>query len=192
MYDTSDIRKGLKIQIDGTPYAVVEFQFVKPGKGQAFTRTKLKNMFNGTVIERTYRSGEKLEKADLEERQMQYLYAEGDHFVFMDTTSYEQLHLSAERLGDNRYYLVDGLTAQVLLFDGQPIGVTLPNFVELKVSRTDPGFKGDTSGSVSKPATLETGLQVNVPLFVNEEETIKVDTRSGAYVERVTLKKHGP
>lgn len=185
MYETSDIRKGLKVLIDGQPYAVVEFQFVKPGKGQAFTRTRLKNMMTGSVLDRTYKTGEKLTPASLEERQMQYLYQEGDSRVFMDTGSYEQMNLSEEQLGDAANYLLDNLMVDVLLFDGKPIGITPPTFVELCVTNTEPGFKGDTSSGTTKPATLETGLSVNVPLFVNEGDMIKVDTRSNAYVERV-------
>lgn len=185
MYETSDIRKGLKIQIDGTPFAVVDFQFVKPGKGVAFTRTKLRNMMTGAVIERTYRSGEKLEPANLEERQMQFLYVEGNMYVFMDTTSYDQMQLSDEQLGENRYYMKDGIMVDVLLFDQNAIGVTPPNFVELEVISTEPGFKGDTSSGGTKPATLETGLEVNVPLFVNQGEILKIDTRTASYTERV-------
>ena len=185
MYDTSDIRKGLKITIDGVPFVFIDFQFVKPGKGQAFTRTKLRNMLTGAVIERTWKQGEKLEKADIEERQMQYLYPEGDKFVFMDTGNYEQFFLSEEQIGDNKFYLLDSTMVDILLFEGRPIGVTPPIFVELKVVETEPGFKGDTSGNTTKPARLETGLTVNVPLFVNEGETLKVDTRTGEYVERV-------
>ncbi len=185
MYDTSDIRKGLKIQIDGAPYSVIDFQFVKPGKGQAFTRTKIKNMITGAVVDKTYRSGEKLEKADLEERQMQFLYAEGETFIFMDTGTYDQLQLTSDQLGDNRYFLVDELMVDVLLFDGRPIDVTPPTFVELKVTETEPGFKGDTSGNTTKPAIMQTGLKVNVPLFVDQDEMLKIDTRTGGYVERV-------
>jgi elongation factor P len=185
MYETSDIRKGLKIQIEGTPFAVVDFQFVKPGKGVAFTRTKLKNMITGAVIERTYRSGEKLEPADLEERQMQFLYVDGDAHVFMDVSTYDQLQLSADQMGDNKLYVKDGVMVDILLFDQKPIGITPPNFVDLEVKTTEPGFKGDTSGGGTKPATLETGLEVNVPLFVNEGEVVRIDTRTGAYSERV-------
>jgi elongation factor P len=185
MYESSDIRKGLKIQIEGTPYVVVEFQFVKPGKGVAFTRTKLKNMTSGAVIERTFRSGDKLEPADLEERQMQFLYMENGMYTFMDTANYDQLQLTEEQLGDNRYYLKDGTMVDVLMFGPKPIGVTVPNFVDLKVVATEPGFKGDTSAGTTKPATLETGLTINVPLFVNQDESIRVDTRTGAYSERV-------
>lgn len=185
MYDTSNIRKGLKIQIDGTPFVVVDFQFVKPGKGVAFTRTKLKNMISGAVIERTYRSGEKLDPADLEERQMQYLYVESGMYVFMDTTTYDQIQLSEDQLGDTKYYMKDGITVDILLFEQRPIGVTPPNFVELQVVSTEPGFKGDTSGGGTKPATLETGLEVNVPLFVNQGEILRIDTRTNSYTERV-------
>ena len=175
MADTSDIKKGFKMLIDGVPFAVVDHQFVKPGKGQAFIRTRIKNMMTGAVIDRTFKSGEKLEKAD----------TEGTSRVFMDTQSYEQLSLSDEQLGENVYYLLDGTEVDVMLFEGRPIGVTPPTFVELLVTETEPGFKGDTSSNTTKPATLETGLQVNVPLFVNIGDRLKVDTRTGAYVERV-------
>jgi elongation factor P len=185
MYESSDIRKGLKIQIEGVPFVVVDFQFVKPGKGVAFTRTKLKNMTSGAVIERTFRSGDKFEPADLDERQMQFLYKDSSLYTFMDTASYDQLQLTEEQLGDNRFYLKDGTLVDVLMFGQKPIGVTAPNFVELKVISTEPGFKGDTSAGVTKPATLETGLQINVPLFVNQDEVIRIDTRTGAYSERV-------
>jgi len=185
VYETSDIKKGLKIQIEGTPFAVVDFQFVKPGKGTAFTRTKLKNMMTGAVLERTFKTGEKLEPADMEERQMQYLYREDDHYVFMDTSTYDQLRLTEDLMGDNKHYLMDGTMVDVLFFSERPIGVTAPNFVELKVTSTEPGFKGDTSSNTFKPATLETGLEVQVPLFVEEGELLKIDTRTGTYVERV-------
>lgn len=185
MYETSDIKKNLKIQIDGQPYAVVEFQFVKPGKGTAFTRTKLKNMITGAVLERTIRTGEKLEPADMSERQMQFLYKEGEMFVFMDTGNYEQINLTLEQLGDSALYLIDGLMVDVLFFNDKAIGVTPPNFVELTVVETEPGFKGDTSSNTTKPAKLETGLEVNVPLFIEQGEVLKIDTRTGSYSERV-------
>lgn len=185
MYDTSDIRKNLKIILDGAPCVVIEFQFVKPGKGQAFTRTKLRNMITGNVLERTFKSGEKLQKADLEVRQMTFLYPEGDRYVFMDTENYEQTYLDADSLGDSRYYLQDNMEVEVLLWNDKPIGVTPPTHVELKVKETEPGFKGDTSSNTLKPATLETGVQVMVPLFINEGDVLRVDTRTGEYVERV-------
>jgi elongation factor P len=185
MYDTSDIRKGLKVRMDGQPYLVVEHQFVKPGKGQAFTRTRLKNMITGSVLDRTFKSGEKLEKADLEERQMQYLYPEGDGRVFMDTQSYDQIRLTEEQLAENVHYLLDGTMVDVLFYEGKPIDIKPPMFVELRVAETEPGFKGDTSSGATKLAKLETGLSISVPLFVNEGDVLKVDTRTVSYVERV-------
>jgi elongation factor P len=185
VYDTSDIKKGLKVTIDGNPYSVVEFQFVKPGKGQAFTRTKLKNLLTGAVLERTFRSGDRLAPADVEQLQMQFLYKEGDMFVFMDTSTYEQVQLTPELIGDAANYMIDGLMVDVLFISGRPVGATPPTFVELKVIQTDPGFKGDTSGNTTKPAIVETGLEVPVPLFINEGETLRIDTRTGAYCERV-------
>ncbi len=185
MADTTDLKKGFKMLIDRTPFAVVEHQFVKPGKGQAFIRTKLKNMMTGAVIDRTFKSGEKLEKADTEEREMQYLYQEGDQFVFMDNETYDQMRISEELLAENIHYLLDNMNIDVMLFEGRPIGITPPNFVELEVTETEPGFKGDTSSNTTKPATCETGLVVNVPLFVEVGDKLKIDTRSGDYVERV-------
>ena len=185
MYETSDIKKGLKVQIDNSPYSVVEFQFVKPGKGQAFTRTKLKNLLTGNVIERTFKSGEKLQPADVEERQMQFLYKEGDMFVFMDTSNYEQIQLAPELIGDDQYYLIDGTMVDVLFVSGRAAGVKPPNFVELLVTSTEPGFKGDTSSNTTKSAIMETGLEVQVPLFIEQGETLKIDTRTNGYVERV-------
>jgi elongation factor P len=185
VYDTSDLKKGLKVTIDGNPYSVVDFQFVKPGKGQAFTRTKLKNLLTGAMLERTFRSGDRLEPADVEDRQMQFLYKEADMFVFMDTVNYEQIQLTPELVGDSRHYMIDGLMVDVLFISGRPVGATAPNFVELKVAQTEPGFKGDTSSNTTKSATLETGLEVQVPLFIGEGDTLRIDTRTGNYCERV-------
>jgi elongation factor P len=185
MYDTSDLRKGLKVLIDNQPYVVLEAQFVKPGKGAAFTRTKFKNLLSGGNIERNIRSGEKLEPADIEERPMTFLYKEGDDFVFMDQQSYEQITVPNDVLGEDWKWLKDNMACQVLSWNGKSIGITLPNFVELKITHSEPGVKGDTSGGVQKPATLETGAVINVPIFVNEGETIRVDTRTGEYCERV-------
>jgi elongation factor P len=185
MYETSDIRKGLKVLMDGQPYTVIEFQFVKPGKGSAFTRTKFKNLLTGGVVEKNIRSGEKLEPANVEERTMQFLYREGDQFVFMDQQNYEQTHVNADVIGDEWQFLKDNLDCQVLFFNERPVGVTLPTFVNLRITKCEPGVRGDTSGNVTKPATVETGGIVQVPLFVKEGETIRVDTRTGEYVERV-------
>src|SRR5262245_25973644 len=185
MYDTSDIRKGLKVLMDGNPFTIVEFQFVKPGKGAAFTRTRFKNLLTGAVIERNIRSGEKLEPANVEERQMQFLYREGDAFVFMDNASYEQTHVGEAVIGDDAAFLKDNLECAVLFFNERPVGVTLPTFVTVKITKCEPGARGDTSGNVTKPATIETGAVVQVPLFVKEGEVIRIDTRTGEYVERV-------
>lgn len=186
MYDTTDIKKGLKVLIDGNPYTVIEFQFVKPGKGQAFTRTKFKNLLTGSVIDRNIRSGEKFEEANVEEKAMQFLFREGEDFVFMDQVSFEQLTISKEIVGDDARWMKDSLGVSVLVFNERPVGVSLPNFVELKITYSEPGAKGDTSGGATKQATLETGAIVNVPLFVKEGETVRIDTRSGDYMDRVT------
>ena len=185
MYDTSDIRKGLKVLMDGNPYTVVEFQFVKPGKGTAFTRTKIKNLKTGAVLERTFRSGEKLEPANIEEREMQFLYHEGDSYHFMDNATYDQSFISGEDLGDSAKFMPDNLNVTVMFFDDIAIGVTLPNFVDLEVAHTEPGVKGDTASGATKPATLTTGAVINVPLFIEEGETLKIDTRTSEYIERV-------
>jgi elongation factor P len=185
MYETSDIRKGLKVLMDGQPYTIVEFQFVKPGKGAAFTRTKFKNLLSGNVIERNIRSGEKLEPANVEEREMQYLYKEGDDFVFMDESTYEQVAVTAEVVGDDHDLLKDNLKVMVLFFNERAVGVTLPTFVVLRVVSTEPGARGDTTGNVLKPAILETGAEIGVPLFIKQGDTLKIDTRTKSYVERV-------
>lgn len=185
MYDTSDIRKGLKVLIDGNPYNVVEFQFIKPGKGAAFTRTKFKNLLTGAVIERNIRSGEKLEPANVEEREMQFLYREGEDLVFMDQKSYEQVSVGAELIGEPADLMKDNLPCSVLFFNERAVDVSLPTFVFLEVTASEPGVRGDTSGNVTKPATLETGAVVNVPIFINIGDLLKIDTRTHAYVERV-------
>ncbi len=185
MYETSDIRKGLKFQIDGEPYTVVEFQFVKPGKGTAFTRTKIKHLVTGAVLERTYRTGEKLAPANIEEREMQYLYPEGDKYCFMDNTTYDQTFIENEMVGETADLMPDNINVTVMFFDDRPIGITLPNFVELEVTHTEPGMKGDTASGATKPATLSAGATINVPLFIEEGEWLKIDTRTCEYVERV-------
>ncbi len=180
-----DLRKGLKIEIDGEPYIIVDFEFSKPGKGQALYRCRLKNMITGSQFDRTYRSGDKFQSADLEEQDMQFLYKQGDSYHFMNTTSYEQIELSAAQAGEATNFLIDNLVVSMLLFQGRPIGINLPNFVELKVVRSDPGIKGDTAAGATKPATMETGYIIQVPLFIEEGEILKIDTRTGTYVERV-------
>lgn len=185
MYDTSQIRKGLKVEIDGVPYTVVDFQFVKPGKGNAFTRTKIKNLMTGAVIDRTYKTGEKLKPADMEDRHMQYLYKDADGLHFMDQQSYEQVSIPAEVVGDDADFLLENLVVDVLLFQGRPVSISLPNFVEIEVAHTDPGLKGDTVTGARKQAQLVTGGTINVPLFVETGEKLKIDTRTREYVERV-------
>jgi elongation factor P len=185
MYDTSDIRKGLKVLMDGNPFTIVEFQFVKPGKGAAFTRTKFKNLLTGAIFERNIRSGEKLEPANVEERSMQFLYKEGDDLVFMDESNYEQVSLTKDLVGPNADLMKDNLPVTVLFFNDRAVDVTLPTFVFLEVTASEPGVRGDTSGNVQKPATVETGAEVSVPLFIRVGDMIKIDTRTHAYVERV-------
>lgn len=181
----SDLRKGLKIEIDGEPYLVVDFEFSKPGKGQALYRCRLKNMITGSQFDRTYRSGDKFNAADLEEQSMEFLYKDGNRYTFMNTSTYEQIELTEENVGDAINYLTENLVVDMLLFQGRPIGIGLPNFVELQVTQSDPGIKGDTAAGATKPVTLETGFVIQVPLFIEEGEVLKVDTRTGAYVERV-------
>ena len=185
MYETSDIRKGLKIELEGEVYIIVEFLHVKPGKGGAFIRTKLKSLAKGSVVEKTFRSGEKLGKPDLEEKKMQFLYSSDDQYCFMDAETYEQTFLTDDQLGSSRDYLKENTTIAVLMHNNQPIAVELPTFVELAINKTEPGEKGDTVSGGNKAATLETGAVIQVPLFLNEGDVVKVDTRTGTYVERV-------
>ena len=185
MYNASDLKKGLKIQIDNEPYVVTEFQFSKPGKGQSLYRCKLKNMITGVIIDPTYRSGDTFQPADLDERRMQYLYNQEDEYWFMDVENYEQSVLSAEQVADAKNYLTDNLEVDILFFGERPIGITLPNFVDLTVIRADPWVKGDSVAGDTKPVTLETGYVLRVPPFVEEEGKITIDTRTGAYVTRV-------
>lgn len=185
MYSTSDFRKGLKIEINGEPFTMVDFLHVKPGKGGAFVRTTLKSLISGNVVDRTFRSGEKIDKPDLEERQMQFLYESDGEFHFMDSETYEQSFLTEEHLGDVRNYLQENVGVTVLFHNGKPIGVEVPIFVELTVTSAEPGLRGDTAAGATKPAVLETGMTVQVPLFVNEGDVLKIDTRTGKYMERV-------
>src|SRR6056297_2533301 len=179
MYLASDLRKGLKLEIDGDPYVIVGFEFKKPGKGQSLYKCKLKNMITGSQFERTYRSGDKFEKADLEETDMEYLYSDRDGWWFMNSTTYDQIMLTKEQIGENVDLLKENTVCTVLLHNQNPIGVTLPNFVILRVTASEPWATGDT-----KPATVETGFEVQVPPFVNEDQLIKIDTRTREYVER--------
>jgi len=185
MFTASDLRKGLKIIIDNEPYIVTAFEFSKPGKGQALYRTKLRNMITGLTIDRTYREGDTFEPASLEERAMQYLYKEGDHYYFMDNQTFEQIVVSEETLGEAKNFLIENLNVTVLMFKEKAIGVDLPNFVNLRVIKTETWVKGDTSRADYKPAKVETGYVLRVPPFIEEGEVITVDTRTGDYSTRV-------
>jgi elongation factor P len=185
MADTTDFRNGFTMALEGAIYEIVEFQHVKPGKGVAFVRTKLKNVETGAVLERTFRSGDKVDDVRIEKREMQFLYREGDTYHFMDSETYDQTAISRAVIGDGADLLLENGNAFVLVTDGRTIGVELPNFVELKVTHTEPGVRGDTATGATKPATLETGAVVSVPLFVNEGDALRIDTRTGEYVERV-------
>jgi len=186
MASTSEFRNGLILRIDNDLYSIVEFQHVKPGKGGAFVRTKLKNLKTGQVLDKTYRSGEKVEDVRVENRTMQFLYKQGeDQYVFMNTDTYEQIFISKDILGKATDYLIEGMEVEILFDGNEPININLPIFVELEVTKTEPGVKGNTATGGTKPATLETGRVIQVPLFINQGEKVKVDTRSDEYIERV-------
>ena len=185
MIDTSDFRKGMKIEIDGEPFEIVDFQHVKPGKGSAFVRTSIRSLISGRLLTPTMKSGDKVGKPDIEEKEMQYLYVQGDDFYFMDTTNFEQTFIGEKALGVQRNYLKENVIAHILFFNGKALGVSLPNSVDLRVTKCDPGVRGDTVSGALKPAMLETGYQVNVPLFINEGDILKIDTRDGKYLTRV-------
>jgi elongation factor P len=185
MIESSDLRKGLKIEIDGEPYVIVQFEFSKPGKGQALYKCKLKNMVTGVQFDRTFRSSEKFKEPDLEEQEMEYLYSEGNRYCFMNTSTYDQEFLTQEQVGDAKDFLKENTVCYILFFEGRPIGISLPMFISLRVEKTDPWVKGDTASGDSKPATLETGYVLQVPPFIEEGELVKIDTRNGQYVERV-------
>lgn len=184
MYSTADFRRGLKIEIDGKPYIIVDFQHVKPGKGGAFVRTKIKNLETGQVLEQTFRAGTKVDKPDLEQKFVQYSYQEGEQYVFMDTQTYDQVYVTGDYLGDAVNYLIPDIEVQLLYYKGRPIGVDLPTSIVMTVAATEPGMRGDTATGATKPATMETGLVVAVPLFIEEGQRLKIDTRTGEYIER--------
>jgi len=185
MISVNDFKTGLTIELEGQAYQVVDFQHVKPGKGAAFVRAKLKNVKSGGVIEKTFRAGEKVSRAHLDRREMQYLYNDSEGYVFMDNESYEQITISPEAIGDGVKWLLENMNIHVLFFQGNIIGIELPNFVELEVIETEPGVKGDTATGATKNATLKTGAVVQVPLFINVGDKLRIDTRTGEYMERV-------
>ena len=184
MYTTSEFRNGLKVDFEGDPYVIVYFQHVKPGKGGAFVRTKLKNLKTGAVIEHTFRSGDKVDKPDLEEREMQFMYRMENQFHFMETKTYEQIYLDADHMGDAANYMIENLSVKVLFYKGEPIGIDLPIFITLTIVEAEPGVRGDTVSGATKPAKLESGAVVQVPLFLSVGDRIKIDTRTGTYIER--------
>ncbi len=185
MISSNDFRTGITIVFDGNLWTVVDFQHVKPGKGSAFVRTRLKNVLRGNVLEKTFRAGEMLERAIIETRDMQYLYGTGDEFHFMDQSNYEQITIGHDVLGENTDLLKEGMAITVQFHDGRVIGGALPNHIELRVEETDPGFRGDTATNVTKPAKLETGASIQVPLFINPGDMIRIDTRDRKYIARV-------
>lgn len=187
--DTSEFRKGLKIEVDGEPYEIVDFQHVKPGKGSAFVRTSIRSLLSGRVLQPTFKSGDKVGRPDIEEKEMQYLYKQGEDYYFMDTRSYEQTYIGEKVLGEQRNFLKENVNVSILFYNGKPIGVSLPNSVDLRVAKCDPGVRGDTVSGALKPAVLETGYQVQVPLFINEGDILKIDTRDGKYLTRVASAK---
>ncbi|WP_332444822.1 elongation factor P [Wolinella succinogenes] len=184
-YSMSDLKKGLKVEIEGVPYKIVEYQHVKPGKGAAFVRVKMKSFFDGRVLEKTFHAGDKCEEPNLQEKSMQYLYHDGDHFQFMDVESYEQIALSDEQVGDVAKWMTDGMTVSILFHNNKAISVDVPQVVELKITETPPNFKGDTSSGSKKPATLETGAVIQIPYHVLEGDVVRVNTELGEYIEKV-------
>lgn len=185
MYTASDLRKGLRLKMDNEPYIIVEFNFVKPGKGQALYRCKLKNMITGSQFERSFRSVDTFEPADLREKKKQYLYKEGNKYCFMDNENYEQIYLTEDQVGDAKNFLIDNLDVEILLFEDRPIGLSLPNFVDFIVTEAEPWAKGDTVSGTTKPVKVQTGYTIQVPTFISEGEKIRVDTRTGEYLTRV-------
>ena len=185
MYTASDLRKGLRLKMDNEPYIIVEFNFVKPGKGQALYRCKLKNMITGSQFERSFRSVDTFEPADLREKKMQYLYKEGNKYCFMDNENYEQIYLTEDQVGDAKNFLIDNLDVEILLFEDRPIGLSLPNLVDFIVTEAEPWAKGDTVSGTTKPVKVQTGYTIQVPTFISEGEKIRVDTRTAEYLTRV-------
>jgi elongation factor P len=186
MYTASDLRKGLKIEIEGQPCVITDFQFVKPGKGQALYRCKIKNLITGATVDKTYRAVEKIDKPNLEERDLIYSYQDGPHFVFMDNSTYEQITIDAEVLGNQQYFLVEDMEVAILFHNDRPIEVTLPFFIEKEIVETEPGARGDTATNVMKPAKIDNGYEIQVPLFINQGDRVRIDTRTGKYADRVS------
>lgn len=191
MFDTTDFKKGLKVELEGKPYVVLKSDFTNPGKGSAFVVARMKNLETGQVVERTFKSGVSTNATapDLDEKEMEYTYSDPEGYNFLDQSNYETIHLTNDQVGDDKYYLMEGSKVVVLYYKGRPISIEHPHFIFIKVTETDPGLKGDTASGATKKAVMETGLQVKVPLFIKEGETLKIDTRTGEYVERANLDK---
>ena len=185
MYSASDLKKGLKIEIDGQPCVITHFEFSKPGKGQALYRCKIKNLITGNTFDKTYRSVDKIKKCNLVSKEFTFSYIDGDEYVFSDNETFEEVRLTEEVLGDRKYFIVDNMEVQILFHNDRALDITLPNFVEMPVAKTEPGARGDTATNVMKPAWLENGYEISVPLFINEGDIIRIDTRTGEYADRV-------
>ena len=188
MFSASDLKKGLKIQIDGVPWVITEFEFCKPGKGTALYRCRMKNMINGSGMEKTYRPTDKIDEPNIEEREMYYPYNDGHNFIFSDPETYEELSVSPEKLGDKAYFLIEESLCNFVIFNGEPIEISLPTFIEKEIVETEPGVRGDTATNVMKPAKIDNGFEIQVPLFINQGDIVKIDTRTGTYAERVSKK----
>jgi elongation factor P len=185
MYSASDLRKGLKIEIDGDPCVITDFQFSKPGKGQAIYRCKIRNLSTGTSFDKSYRSADKVKKAALESRDFTFSYVNADDYVFSDNETFEEVHLTAEQLGNNRFFIVEDMQVEILFHNNKALDITLPNFVEKVIAETEPGARGDTATNVTKPAKIDNGYEINVPIFINEGDIVRIDTRTGEYSDRV-------
>jgi len=185
-YRTSDLRKGLKVELDGVPFEITEFQFVKPGKGMAMYKCRIRNMINGSTQDRTFREVESIGIPDMEQRELVYTYVHGDKYVFSDPDTYEEVEINEEAVGDQKWFLVEEMRVQILFYNGKPINIDLPVFIEKVIIETEPGFRGDTANNVTKPATLDNGYVLQVPIFINENDVVRVDTRTGKYADRVS------
>ncbi len=186
MFSASDLKKGLKIEIDGAPWVITEFEFCKPGKGTALYRCRMKNMITGIGMEKTYRPTDKIDEPNIEERELDYSYFDGHNYVFSDATTFEEVVVAPDKLGDRAYFLLENSTCNFVIFNGEPIEITLPTFIEKEIVETEPGARGNTATNVMKPAKLDNGFEIQVPLFINQGDIVKIDTRTGAYAERVS------
>ena len=186
MYNASDLRKGLKIEIDGDPCSITYFEFSKPGKGQALYRCKIKNLISGNTFDKTFRSVDKVHKCSLISKDFTFSYIDGENIIFSDNETYEEVILTSELLGNKKFFIVDDMSIEILFHNDRPLDISLPNFIEMKINETEPGARGDTATNVQKPAKLENGYELNVPIFINENDLVRIDTRTGEYADRVS------